>query len=96
MKTWRRVSEYTVCGGCGAIVATGTPMVIFDVPGVKTSRRRCQACAGEAPPDLPPVMERAAIHPTERSFTKVGALTKALPFDFKAAASGERDPGEEG
>ena len=98
MRTWARVRLATACGGCGAIVNTGTPMLLLTIPGVTATKCRCSACAGEATPELPPLVEHPVLSPTPArpAFTKLGALAKTLPFDHKMAAAGEREPGEEG
>ena len=97
MRTWARVRLATACGGCGAIVLTGAPMLLLTMPGLTTPKCRCAACAGEAPPELPPLADHPVRSPTPArpAFTKLGALTKTLPFDYKSAQSGEREPGED-
>ena len=98
MRTWARVRLATACGGCGAIVLTGAPMLLLTMPGLNTPKYRCSTCAGEATPDLPPLAEHPRVVPTPArpAFTRIGALAKTLPFDYKMAQAGEREPGEEG
>lgn len=70
-------------------------MQVWTLPGVRRQQIRCEACAGPAPADLPPLEVRApevAWRPLVPIPTGVGVL----PFDFKARAAGDREPGEEG
>lgn len=53
MRTWQRVDRHTLCGGCGAVIPAGAPMLLMTISTVKRARWRCVGCAGEAPPDLP-------------------------------------------
>jgi hypothetical protein len=53
---------------------------------------RCALCVGPAPPDLPAVIETRALPPMV--MTRVHP--DMLPRDFKLAAAGEREPGEDG
>ncbi len=87
MKTWIRATRNHLCGGCGEEIRTGAPeleVLITYLNGPRIRKVRCQACAGEAPPDLPALIERAPAAMTP--MTRVG-LT---PFDFKQRATGER------
>jgi hypothetical protein len=100
MKAWQRASRAWVCGSCANIFDKGTPQLLIYVPLVKDPKRRCQTCAGEpVPADLP---DRAPITtvPTGTTpalpFASVGSMAKQVkPFDYKAAQSGEREPGED-
>jgi hypothetical protein len=75
----------------------GDPMLIVRLNGVKRAHFRCAACAkasgyGEPPADLPPLQERSAVVP----MLKIGHVgAGALPLDWKARSSGEREPGED-
>lgn len=97
MRRWIRASMHLFCGGpCGRLVHKGEPMLELSSPAWSFShpKLRCVACAGEPPPDLPPLIERTPIQPTA---TRLPLRTMTgLPADFKRAASGEREPGEEG
>lgn len=57
------------------------------ITGVKRTLYRCQACAGEAVPDLPPLVVQAPVPPTPMVHIRTGL--SALPFDFKRRSSGE-------
>lgn len=82
------------CGLCNGSIPKGDPLIRVDVPLLKRQLFRCKVCVGPAPPDLPPLIERSPADPTPFAHILTGA--NALPFDFKRAAIGEREPGEEG
>jgi hypothetical protein len=110
MRTWTRATVPTLCGGCNRLLDKGEPVLVIEIAfcaaDYTTSppkdrrpirRVRCDRCEGPAPPDLPAFVERSsAITPTP--------LTKFHPMlplgtplaDYRARASGEREPGEEG
>lgn len=89
-----RAGAVTVCGGpCREFIRKGDPMLVLEVPGLERTFRRCVRCAGEAPPDLPPLVEQAPLRPTVKLPKRLGGIV--LPFDFKAAQIA-REPGEEG
>jgi len=95
VRTWIRATGQTLCGLCRfRFIQVGEPMVVVTVPGLTLKRYRCQACEGAAPPDLAPLVPREL--PTFKPFVHVLTGTDALPLDFKSAAVGEREPGEEG
>jgi hypothetical protein len=52
-REWRRVACETICGGCETRVPTNGPMLYIKLPNVRIERKRCERCAGPAPPDLP-------------------------------------------
>lgn len=58
----------TMCGRCDVVIATGEPMQEIHVGKVKRPLRRCQVCAGGAPPDLPLHIEET--RPALREFTR--------------------------
>jgi hypothetical protein len=100
VKAWERLIVPTLCGGCGRELDAGDPvLVISRARGTAKPLRfvRCDRCEGPAPPDLPPLVVRGnAITPTP-----LRRLAPLLPLgtplaDFRARASGEREPGEEG
>lgn len=68
-------------------------MQLIRLGGVKKLRQRCERCAdGEAPPDLPSV---EAMKPTFTPMVPMRAVADSLPLDWKAAQSGEREPGSD-
>ena len=89
MKRWCRASTTRWCGGfCNRLIEAGEPFLTVTLDHVKRALIRCQTCAGEpVPADIP-----APVPAKVLGFTPVGALA----FDWKAAAAGEREPGEEG
>lgn len=93
-RTWTRAESPKICGHCrGArVIKVGEPMVVFTLPGSSLKRYRCQSCEGPAPPDLAPLVPRAA--PTFKPLVHVLTGPDALPLDFKHAAA-ERVPGED-
>ena len=100
MKTWERAAWPTACGGCGRLLEAGDPLFVLTIErGTLTSirRLRCDTCEGPAPPDLPPFIERTSpITPTPLTrFAPVLPLGMPLA-DWKARATDEREPGEEG
>lgn len=85
--TWRRAPIACVCGGCGAAIAADTLVGAVAVPGLRRRLLRCPAC--RTPDDPAPALVAAPL-PFAR-FTAAG-----LPFDWKARACGDREPGMEG
>jgi hypothetical protein len=59
MREWRRVVIDTRCGYCGATIPKGKPARFTAIATIKRPRIRCADCAGEAPPDLPALIERS-------------------------------------
>jgi len=51
--TWERVTLSAMCGNCGKLLSQDEPVLIKTLPGLKRPLRRCEACEGPAPPDLP-------------------------------------------
>lgn len=106
-RTWSRSAIPTRCGRCGELINKGDPVLLIAMVPRASGRAlrfvRCGACEGPAPPDLPPLVERAPIAPS--ALHRVGSL---LPFgrepvnprrvDWKtrAAEGAEREPGEDG
>jgi len=93
-RQWTRAEQAKLCGLCGELIALGEPAVIICVNGITRKRWRCQACAGEPPPDLPPLLPRDEIicdpqtpNPTRPPWSV---------HDWKRKQAGERDPGEDG
>ena len=93
MRTWTRADRTLYCGGCGATLERGMPIQLVKLLGVARVRVRCQACVGPAPADLPPLVAPPIMF-VPRVPIPVGV--HVLPFDYKSAAAGDREPGEEG
>ena len=72
MRTWQRAPRDLLCGGCGPIttIQKGSPVLLIQIPGVKAVKYRGPCCAGEPPPDLPPLVEPD--HAALASWTRVG------------------------
>jgi hypothetical protein len=101
MRTWKRVIVATLCGGCNRHLSKGEPVLEIEITygaRARTVRRvRCDRCEGPAPPDLPVLIEKTnAITP--RPMTRFHpTLPLGTPLaDWRARASGDREPGEEG
>lgn len=93
MRTWQRVSVPSVqCGGCPATILKGELVQLISLPGVKTPRVRCQACAGGEPPKTLPAVEltftneRGEEQPV-KAMTRLGSLKTR--FDWKQRSAGE-------
>lgn len=72
-------------------------MLVITFPGTTIALKRCVACAGPAPPDLPALTEPAPIQPTpmvRAGTVKLPFARPEIPVDFKMAAAG-RVPGED-
>lgn len=65
-------------------------MFEYHVSGTRRPLRRCEACAGPAPPDLPVLVERLPVS------SAVWVPVRTIAKDFKQRQSGDREPGEEG
>lgn len=94
-KAWKRFPLPVRCGSCWGVISKGEPVLEYELLASESRRRlmRCTACAGErVPADLLPLVESvSAVTPRMK---RTGEI--ALPFDFKRAQSGEREPGMEG
>lgn len=98
MRTWRRASVPTLCGGCGRHVAKGDPLLELTFAGRRQPIRRYRCslwrCAEEAVPlDLPPLVARTAIPMTPLVHVASGVGT--LPLDWKTLGAGAREPGDD-
>ena len=86
MRTWERVNDLALCGQCGKDLPTGTPVLVITIQSIKRRKIRCQECAGlEAPPDLPPLLERSQM--TKR----MQPIARAIPKDYTNRLLGERE-----
>lgn len=96
MKAWRRAVVTTRCGKCGRQVNIGDPLVVITLAKVKRRLWRCVVCGemGEPVPDLPPLIVHSPVG--GRPMVHIRTGLDALPLDFKARASNEREPGEDG
>lgn len=100
-RMWRRAPAGTLCGRCNGEIERGDPVIYIKVnPQVTRELIRCQNCAGEAPPELPELMEAGGIETS--GFTAIG---KAAPKRRTRGALKElarkewmpyREAGEEG
>ena len=61
-------------------------MLFIKLPNVKRERQRCMSCAGEAPPELPPLPE---LGQRTKKFQPVAQVAA----DWKLKQAGEREPG---
>jgi len=99
MRTWERVAVATLCGGCGAGLDVGDPVLVMTRErGTAKPLRfvRCAGCAGPAPPDLPAlIVKDNTITTRPKRFAPLLPLGTPLA-DFKAMAAGDREPGEDG
>ena len=96
MRIWERNPAGTKCGGCGLQMAIGAPRQVITPDASRSMKRkfyRCQKCGDEpAPADLPPLTSRqVAIEPTP--LVRAGMVK--LPFDYRMAQTGEREPGSD-
>ena len=93
MRVWGRAPIVCFCGLCRHRIERGEPLLSITVPGLKRVLVR-GSCCGEAPPDLPPLVER--VEPEPIPLVHVASGLDALPLDFKSAAANDREPGMEG
>lgn len=91
MTKWTRTPTDRLCGGCAGTIRKGHPLLVIELPRLSHTKVRGECCAGAAPPDLPSLVEQAALVPQ----TMTRFCPDMLPLDFKMAAAG-REPGEEG
>lgn len=79
------------CGGrCGQRYQVGDAVLELRVPELANRFYRCEACAGEPAPDLPPLASR----PIDRTpLVHIASGPNTLPLDWKSAGAGEREPG---
>jgi len=90
MSEWRRQRFPARCGYCGTPIDLGAPVLVLTLG--RLEKRRCVACAGEAPPELPAiVLERPPAPP----LTMVRFTPSMLPLDWKSRQAAEREPGED-
>ncbi|HKE44575.1 MAG TPA: hypothetical protein VKB41_08555 [Steroidobacteraceae bacterium] len=87
MQTWTRAAWACRCGRCGEVIKTGEALLEIQIPKVKARLRRCEACEGPAPPDLPDHVE---VGHARLDLTRLGLL----PLEWPALTI--REPGEEG
>jgi hypothetical protein len=90
VKSWTRAGRSTLCGRCGKLVAVGAPVLELRIGTLKRVRPRCEDCAGQAPPDLPPLGDAP---PRPAPLTGIMARLGLLPLDDAAR---DREPGQEG
>ena len=79
MRTWSRATGDTWCGYCSAIIPKGDAVLLVQIPGVPTPRRRCAACAGPPPPDLPDPVAPPAVFRAP-PLLRVEPPSERLPF----------------
>jgi len=98
VKTWRRATTLTICGGpCDRTIPQGAPLLEIRIEGMDKRFLRCEHCAGEpVPADLSPLSEQTPIKPSHKSrTTPLFASIGSLATDWKQKQAG-REPGEEG
>jgi hypothetical protein len=93
MKAWDRAQRDQRCGLCGEHIETGAAVLVLRIGHLVKVRGVC--CAGPAPPDLPPYVERVSVVDT-RPFVPLRLVADSLPLDWRRRSAGDRDPGEEG
>ncbi len=100
-RQWRRAPSATLCGYCSQrTIERGEPAIYIKIShAIKREMIRCQTCAGEAPPELPELLESGAIETS--GFMPIGrAMPKRTRGGLKAAIAKEwtpyRESGEEG
>lgn len=78
MKRWTRQQTAAQCGYCREVIPAFAPMLLLRFGTV--TKRRCEACAGDAPPDLPlaPGPPMAA---TPTDMTPVRGLAKMVKWN---------------
>jgi len=86
MRRWTCARWPGRCGGCGAALQPGDVVLEIQIAGVKARLRRCAACEGPAPTELP--LEIEIQEPIRLDMTRIGYL----PLEPMLA----REPGEEG
>lgn len=92
MRAWELASVQGKCGACERPIEIGDPVLFIQPHGLSHAKKRCQSCAGEPAPSVIPQRVEPAAAPRESSgFVQLGRaqLSKALPFDARAAALGE-------
>ena len=100
MRTWIRACSVRRCGSCEQVIPVGSPVLLLTVHGTHGwTKARCgsQACAGEAAPDLPPLIEQLPLQKMKSSSMTPVRQLAGLALDWKSRQAGEsREPGEEG
>ena len=81
------------CGQCGALVATGAPLVRITIAAVTRALVRCADCAGPAPLDLPALPGPAPVARAAAPAPGLTAMAACAP-DWRMRAAG-REPGED-
>ena len=66
MKEWTRTPVTVACGNCDQLVSVGDPVLVLTMVNLRRKLIRCPQCAGDAPPNLPPLETR----PEPQSHTK--------------------------
>lgn len=92
MSEWQRARSPHRCGGCGAAIAVGDPVLRIAI-GRRHTLLRCGACR-EAPPDLPTRIVQLP-EPAQPALVPVRRLA-GLSLDWRTRQLGEREPGQEG
>ncbi len=85
---WIRCAFTARCGACNADLHTGDPLLELVLPNLRRRLLRCPACAGPAPPDLPPLIETASI--AER-VAKLAHVSTAAPVRTRGALKAVAD-----
>jgi hypothetical protein len=66
------------------VIREGEPMLILTTPGVKRERYRCQGCAGDVPPDLPPLAERVPVKTTKKIKSMTAGQMRAALDQYRS------------
>lgn len=74
MRRWGRALTQILCGYCKhRIIQQDEPVLYITIGQLKKEHRRCQDCAGEAPPELPANPVRGFRDSDPVSFTTIGS-----------------------
>ncbi len=81
-REWKRVAAARFCGYCGTdhMIQKGEPALFITIGQIKKPFVRCAECAGEQPPELPPLKTSGSDVPF--AFEHIGAVAKKLRAEW--------------
>ena len=99
MRTWERAKLPTLCGGCGAQIARGEPMLLLTWVGLRRAKQRCTACAAAGGEGIVPELDDLdppGMNQKIATFARLDRLTAStkLLHDARLRQAG-REPGED-